>query len=73
MKHGMHPDEIRLDTELVRGLVSRQFPAWERLPIEFVAQGTVNAMYRLGDDMVVRLPFVERGGEGIEREATWLP
>lgn len=73
MKRGMHPDEFRLDTELVRGLISRQFPAWEDLPIEFVAQGTVNAMYRLGDDMVVRLPFVERGAAGIEREATWLP
>jgi len=73
MKRRMHPNEINLDTELVRGLVSRQFPAWEELPIEFVAQGTVNAMYRLGDDIVVRLPFVEQGAGGIAREAIWLP
>jgi aminoglycoside phosphotransferase (APT) family kinase protein len=73
MKRGMHPNEILLDTELVRRLVSHQFPTWADLPLEFVAQGTVNAMYRLGDDMVVRLPFVERGAGGIGREAIWLP
>jgi aminoglycoside phosphotransferase (APT) family kinase protein len=69
----MHQNEIPLDAELVRGLISRQFSAWADLPIQFVAQGTVNAMYRLGDDMVVRLPFVEWGAEGIEREVIWLP
>lgn len=67
----MHPDELHLDPALVRALVAHQFPTWAELPVEFVARGT--ALYRLGDDMVVRLPFVKRGTEGIEREAAWLP
>lgn len=65
--------EIPVDTALVRRLLSRQFPRWSHLPIELVAAGTINAMFRLGTDMVVRLPFVSWGAEGIERERRWLP
>ena len=54
----MHADEIPLDEQLVRRLVREQFPHWARLPVTLAATGTVNAMYRLGDSMVVRLPFV---------------
>jgi aminoglycoside phosphotransferase (APT) family kinase protein len=44
------------------------------LPIEPVeSSGTDNAIYRLGDDMVVRLPRI-RGGTGpIDKELRWLP
>jgi len=73
MPFGLHDDELPVDVELVRRLTARQFPQWSDLPIEFAAAGTVNAMFRLGSDMVVRLPFVERGAEGIERERRWLP
>ncbi|WP_051147245.1 phosphotransferase [Glaciibacter superstes] len=69
----MGREEIPLDAELVRGLLSRQFPKWAQLPLEFVARGTVNAMFRLGDNMLVRLPFIAGGGEGIDLEAAWLP
>ncbi|MDP3769222.1 MAG: aminoglycoside phosphotransferase family protein, partial [Dehalococcoidia bacterium] len=44
------------------------------LPIEPVASaGTVNAIYRLGDDMVVRLPRVHRWAAALEKEYHWLP
>ena len=35
--------------------------------------GTVNAMYRLGDRMAVRLPLTERFGADLLNEERWLP
>ncbi|MFC0682285.1 aminoglycoside phosphotransferase family protein [Lysobacter korlensis] len=70
----MHPDELPVGEGLVRRLLTDQFPQWARLPLRRVpSSGTVNAMYRLGGDLVVRLPFVEWGAGGIEQEAAWLP
>lgn len=70
----MHADEIDVDADMVRRLLELQFPQWARLPIERIASpGTVNAMFRLGDDMLVRAPFVPTGSAGIELEARWLP
>ncbi|CAL9272149.1 hypothetical protein SUDANB5_00595 [Streptomyces sp. SudanB5_2050] len=63
-----------LDVRLVRRLVAGQFPRWGELPLErFPSGGTVNAMYRLGDDLVVRLPLVEGGAGDVAREREWLP
>ena len=68
----MHADEVPADEQLVRRLVRDQFPNWASLPVSLAATGTVNAMYRLGDSMVVRLPFVP-DSTGIGFEAEWLP
>ncbi|MBC2901647.1 aminoglycoside phosphotransferase family protein [Streptomyces cupreus] len=70
----MRPDELDIDAELVRRLVAEQFPQWAELPVRLVrSAGTDNAMYRLGDELVVRLPRLP-GGEGqILREHRWLP
>lgn len=70
----MHADELDIDGELVRRLIGEQFPHWAGLPVTRVASaGTDNAMYRLGGDMVVRLPRLP-GGEGqIGTEQRWLP
>lgn len=55
----MHADEVATDALLVRRLLAAQFPQWADLPIAAVASaGTDNALYRLGDDMVVRLPRI---------------
>ena len=46
-----------VDAGLVRRLVVGQFPQWADLPIQRVpSAGTDNALYRLGDDLLVRLP-----------------
>ena len=68
----MHADEIPHGVQLVRRLVRGQFPHWAHLPVALAATGTVNAMYRLGDSMVVRLPLVP-DPNGIHFEAEWLP
>jgi aminoglycoside phosphotransferase (APT) family kinase protein len=71
----MHPDELHIDTSLVRRLVAGQFPEWADLAIRPVhTAGSDNAIYRLGDDMVVRLP--RRPGrtvDSLDKEYDWLP
>jgi aminoglycoside phosphotransferase (APT) family kinase protein len=43
----MHADELTVEIQTVRDLVSHQFPQWARLPITgFASQGTVNALFR---------------------------
>lgn len=63
-----------IDDGLVRTLIAAQFPRWSGLPVwRWPSGGTVNAMYRLGDDMVVRLPLVPDGATDVRRERQWLP
>jgi aminoglycoside phosphotransferase (APT) family kinase protein len=70
----MHADEMRTDASLVRRLLAAQFPDWADLPIERVRSGgTDNAIYRLGDDLCVRLPRIERATAQIDKEHQWLP
>lgn len=70
----MHADEVATGVGLVRRLLETQFPDWAGLPVEPVpGWGTDNALYRLGDDMVVRLPRIHWTVGGIEKDAQWLP
>ena len=70
----MHADEVPTDAALVRRLVAAQFPRWAELPIEPVeSAGTDNALYRLGEKMVVRLPRIHWAADPIATEQTWLP
>src|SRR5687768_7058511 len=70
----MHADEVSTDAALVRRLLVGQFPHWAELPIEPVSSfGTDNALYRLGVDMVVRLPRIDWAVGATERDLRWLP
>lgn len=70
----MHADEVDIDAELVRRLVDAQFPRWAELPIRAVrSTGTVNAIYRLGDDLYARLPRVRGWVWDLEKERRFLP
>jgi aminoglycoside phosphotransferase (APT) family kinase protein len=70
----VRPGAPPVDEDLVRELVSAQFPEWTGLALRrWPSGGTVNAMYRLGADMVVRLPLVEDGAEDVAMERVWLP
>ena len=70
----MHDDEVDTDPELVRRLLAAQHPQWADLPIERVrSAGTDNAMYRLGDELAVRLPRIHWAVESVAKERTWLP
>jgi aminoglycoside phosphotransferase (APT) family kinase protein len=71
----MHADEVNTDPALVRRLLAAQFPHWAKLAIEPVlSSGTDNAIYRLGEDMAVRLPRIQRAAGGrVDKEHRWLP
>jgi aminoglycoside phosphotransferase (APT) family kinase protein len=70
----MHADELEIGEALVRDLLGAQFPEWADLPLRRIEpSGTVNAIFRLGDTLSVRLP--RRGGptEPGGKELDWLP
>ncbi len=70
----MHADELEIDEALVRRLIAAQFPQWHSLSIEGVASsGTDNAMFRLGDELAVRLPRRKAAMPQVEMEHRWLP
>jgi aminoglycoside phosphotransferase (APT) family kinase protein len=70
----LHADEVDIDGQLVGGLVATQFPQFAELPVEAVAStGTVNAIYRLGDNLCVRLPRSQRWVSDLGKELEWLP
>lgn len=70
----LHEDEITIDLDLVRALVDRAFPEWSSLPLRLLgASGSSNALFRLGQRLLVRLPRQPGGTATIEKEARWLP
>jgi aminoglycoside phosphotransferase (APT) family kinase protein len=70
----MHRDEVTVDESVVRGLLAEQFPEWADLSLEPVKpRGTDNWIYRLGEELVMRLPCRERTVATLVRERTWLP
>ena len=70
----MHVDEVDTNVSLVVRLLTTQFPQWANLPIEPAhSAGTGNALYRLGDDMVVRLPRIPSAVGQVDKEQKWLP
>ena len=70
----MHTEQVDSDAALVRRLLAAQYPQWAELSIERIpSSGTDNAIYRLGPDMVVRLPLIHWAVGQVEKEHTWLP
>ncbi|MDM7829892.1 aminoglycoside phosphotransferase family protein [Cellulomonas edaphi] len=70
----MHADELEIPVETVRRLITAQHPRWADLPIvRLPSSGTDNAMFRLGDDLVVRMPRIHWASGSVDHEAQWLP
>ncbi len=77
----IHADQADLDEPLVRELIASQFPQWAALPLRpFDSGGTVNAIYRLGSELSVRLPLrpavtgdAQREQGKLARVAPYLP
>ena len=52
----MHVYELEIDEALVRRLLAEQFPEWAEWPLMRVEPaGTDNAIFRLGDELSLRL------------------
>jgi aminoglycoside phosphotransferase (APT) family kinase protein len=70
----LHDDEIPIDTGLVRALVDRAMPGYVGVPVRRLdSSGSTNALFRLGDNLLVRLPRQPGGSASIAKEAKWLP
>ncbi len=69
----LHENEIPVDETLVRSLLKAQRPEWADLPLSPAGAGTDNTMYRLGDDLLVRLPRTADKGHSVRKEQEWLP
>ncbi|MEU1587927.1 aminoglycoside phosphotransferase family protein [Micromonospora sp. NPDC005710] len=70
----MHDDEIAITDDVVRELIGSQFPQWKTAPVQRVeSSGTVNAIFRIGDDVAARFALRPRdvsvAAELLEREA----
>ncbi|MBS0257142.1 MAG: aminoglycoside phosphotransferase family protein [Proteobacteria bacterium] len=67
-------DRIVVSTEQVRALVDSQFPQWAALNIRPVElSGWDNRSFRLGDEMLIRMPSAARYVAQVEKEHRWLP
>jgi aminoglycoside phosphotransferase (APT) family kinase protein len=70
----MHEDEVDVDEALVRRLLAGQMPGLaDRTLTRVEPWGTDNAIWRLGDDLVVRLPRIHWAADQVELEAACLP
>src|SRR5262245_12741960 len=73
-KPGTRPAaEVAIDAALVRALLTEQHEDLAGLPLVDVAEGWDNRLFRLGDDLAVRLPRRAASAALIEHEQRWLP
>ncbi|MET9908306.1 phosphotransferase [Streptomyces sp. NPDC006476] len=62
-----------IDEDLVRSLLREQHPDLARLGLRRVPAGWDNQLWRLGEELAVRLPRTERAPSLLRKEHRWLP
>jgi aminoglycoside phosphotransferase (APT) family kinase protein len=65
--------EVDVTEALVRGLLREQHPDLAELSMSWAGTGWDNALWRLGDDLAVRLPVRTGGAALVTHEQHWLP
>lgn len=64
----MHADQLTVAVGTVRALVDEQFSDWRPLPIHRIeSEGTVNAIFRIGDRLAARFPLQRRDADATRR------
>lgn len=66
------PAEISLTAERLASMIRAQHPSLQG-PLQLVAHGWDNDLFRLGDRLAVRLPRRELAAALVEHEQHWLP
>ncbi len=61
------------DEDLVRTLLQEQHPDLAHLELKEVPGGWGNQMWRLGDELAVRIPRFDHAPEALRREHRWIP
>ncbi|WP_285473292.1 aminoglycoside phosphotransferase family protein [Actinoplanes sp. NBRC 101535] len=63
-----------IDAALVQALIQEQFPEYAEMPVTWGASGWDNQLWRLGDELAVRLPFATAAADALLRkEHRWVP
>lgn len=70
---GAPPPDLDVTTAVARALLHAQCPELADLPLQEVQGGWDNAIFRLGEEYVVRIPVRASAAELIVNEARWLP
>lgn len=65
--------EIEITKERVRGLLREQAPGLAERSLKLVGRGWDNTNWRLGDDLMVRVPHRKVAAPLIDHEQRWLP
>jgi aminoglycoside phosphotransferase (APT) family kinase protein len=66
--------ESDITEDLIRDLLREQCPDLADLPLKLGALGWDNQVWRLGDDLAVRLPWATQSADALLRkEHTWVP
>lgn len=69
----IHDDEVVADVDVVRRLLAGQRPELAGLDVIGVGGGTDNTMYRIGEDLLIRMPRTPETAESLRKELRWLP
>ncbi len=70
----MHPDAAEITDDLARSLVDAQLPRWADLPLRRLPPlGTDHQLFRLGEELLLRLPIIGWAADQAGRDARWLP
>lgn len=69
----LHDGEVTVDEAVVHDLLQAQRPEWVDLALSLAGSGTDNTMYRLGDELIVRLPRTPGNARALRKEQQWLP
>lgn len=66
--------DLEIDADLIRDLLREQHPDLAELPVELGARGWDNQLWRLGDELAVRLPWAtDSADELLRKEYAWVP
>lgn len=69
----LHEDDLAVDDDLVRRLIETSVPQYAALDLQRLQpSGSSNALFRLGDELLVRVPRQPGGSATIAKEARWL-
>jgi aminoglycoside phosphotransferase (APT) family kinase protein len=70
----MHEHELEITDNLVKSLLKHQCPDWSDLLLKPIqSSGTDHALFRLGNDYVIRLPRVDWATRNVDKEFEWVP
>ncbi|SDM12794.1 Predicted kinase, aminoglycoside phosphotransferase (APT) family [Nonomuraea maritima] len=74
MDLGPPPQRITVHPNQVRRLIADQFPEWAALPVQPVPMsGWDNRTFRVGDELLARLPSASEYALAVDKEHRWLP